>query len=114
MLELVEREQQRDGKAWRYLSFQIQEPDGKLRYEPGRLFAGWFTVVVGWDSEDRVWLRSSDIGVRMWAHGDGGWKEHVWQKDGPLTPSLTRVVWDANSGADLPVIGGPLPDAVQP
>ncbi|MBC7978020.1 MAG: hypothetical protein H7138_23810 [Myxococcales bacterium] len=40
MLELVEREQQRDGKAWRYLSFQIQEPDGKLRYEPGRLFAG--------------------------------------------------------------------------
>lgn len=113
VLKLVESEQQRDGKAWRYVSFQILSPDGQVRFEPRQPFAGWFTVVVGWDAQDRVWLRSGDIGVRVWSHGDAGWNEHVWQKDGPVTPSPSRVVWDAETGSDVPVIGGPLPEVIQ-
>lgn len=113
MLELVERAEQRDGKAWRYVSFQIRSADGQLQFEPRRPFAGWFSVVVGWDAQDRVWLRSGDIGVRMWAPGDAGWTEHVWQADGPATPSADRVVWDAETGASLLVVGGALPAVLQ-
>jgi hypothetical protein len=112
LLKLVESSQHRDGKAWRYLSFQILS-DGQVRFEPRHPFAGWFTVVVGWDAQDRVWLRSGDIGVRMWAKTNSDWKEHIWQRDGSATPSPNRVAWDAETGADLPIIGGPLPDVVQ-
>ena len=113
MLRLVDREQQRDGKSWRYVSFQIFSSDGQLRFEPRHPFAAWFAVVVGWDSQDRVWLRSGDIGVRMWAPEAGEWKEHVWQQDGPAIPSQDRVIWDAETGLDVPIIGGALPDVLQ-
>lgn len=112
-LKLVETEQRRDGKSWRYLSFQVLSSDGDLRFEPRAPFAAWFAITIGWDSQDRVWLRSSDIGVRMWALESGIWKPYIWQQDGPPTPSSARTIWDAESGADVPVIGGSLPDVLR-
>lgn len=114
LLQLVESAEERDGKQWRYLSFIVLGAEGKPEFIPRRRFAAWFPVVLGWDTLDRVWLRSGDIGVRMWAaDATGIWQEHVWQANGPAIPSPDRVVWDAELRTDLLLIGGPLPDVLR-
>lgn len=109
MLKLVEQREETLGRSWSYLHVRILTPAGELLYEAPERFAAWFPVSVVWDVENRVWLRSGDVGVRMWEAEPGGWKGYVWQSDGPAVPDPNRTIWDAEQKTELPIIGGPLP-----
>jgi hypothetical protein len=114
LLELVPSEELRANRKWKYLSFRVLTRDGRVLFEPRHRWAAWFTVIIAWDAEDRIWVRSSDEGVCVWAQEGTSWKKYYWQADQPVRPSPERVVWDADAEIYVPVIGGPLPETMHP
>lgn len=109
VLELVERREETLGRSWSYLHVRVLTPPGELLYEAPERFAAWFPIFVVWDTMNRVWLRSGDVGVRVWQAEPGGWKGYVWQSGGPSVPDSSRTIWDAEQKVDVPIIGWPLP-----
>jgi hypothetical protein len=104
-LELIRTEERAHDKTWSYLHFRILGGSGEVLCEPTDRFAAWFPVVVAWDDQDWVWVRSGDVGTVVWARVAGGWTKYVWEADGPEVPSEDRVLWDAELGRDMPIIG---------
>jgi hypothetical protein len=75
----------------------------------GERHAGWFSLSLGWDERERLWVRSGDTGVHVYERTGDEWAHRLWAADGPSEPDPSRVVHDLDSGRVLSVIGGDLP-----
>ena len=74
-------------------------------FESGTQFATWFPLQVQWDTTDRLWANSSDVGRRVWILHEGNWTEFLWQSDGPKVPDVSRVIWDAQLNRNVCILG---------
>ena len=61
-------------------------------YEQGGEFAAWFSLQVAWDAQDRVWVRSGDVGVSYWYLGQKGWARQRWDAYGRIQPPTVITI----------------------
>lgn len=79
-MDLVVRQDSRDGKLWPYLSVVLHDPAGAelIRIHD---YAAWFRIRLCWDADDRFWIESADTGTDVLAATPAGWRRHRWMPD---------------------------------
>jgi hypothetical protein len=107
-LELAPEREERDGRTWDYRRLRIQDAQGELVYESPERFAAWFPLEAAWDAHDRAWVASADTGTVVFEPAPGGWQRAVWDPDAPAP-----TMWDAGTGAEVPVITDAPPEALR-
>lgn len=75
-------------------SFQIQNPDRTVLYACPDQFPSRDLTYFLWDSEDRVWVYSGDLGTFFWERvgQPGQWEKSVYAQSDVSAPPFLRQV----------------------
>ncbi len=77
------------------INFQIlSAKSGDVLFDPRAFFRTRDMVVVLWDSKDRVWIYSGDVGTTIWENIDGEkeWKMKNYDSQTDIPPEYLKAI----------------------
>jgi hypothetical protein len=89
---LLVQKHQIDGNEMQ--NFKIADNNNTVVYESPDMFSVRDITFFLWDTENRVWVYSGDLGTFFWENQGGGknWKKHVYAEGNVSAPQFLKEV----------------------